>query len=137
MYSIASSSGGWPKSLMRTELREQVYPLIPEIIRNSIKEVTKTYFAGSTYSSTDTVFIPSIREIITSSAGSMEGSGPRYLSIFTQGSKNIRHKLNNNTATGWWTRTATGAKWYRVGTDGTNSSWQANNYEGVLLLFCT
>ena len=80
--------GGWEKCEMRAHLKNTIKPMLPEIVRNSIKEVTKTHVAYDTslteftQTTTDDVWIPSYSEAMTSNALYVplrdESAGPAY-----------------------------------------------------------
>lgn len=96
----AGAVGGWEKSEFRAYLKETIKPLIPENVRNAIKEVTKTQKAydinGNSFIQTtiDDVWIPSKDEIGDSSC--------LYNSIYTD--NNSRKKFLNGNANHWFLR---------------------------------
>lgn len=65
-----NSAGGWEYSELRNKLQNDIMPLIPENVRAAIKEVQKSQKSYSIYgentleTSTETVWIPSAREIL-------------------------------------------------------------------------
>lgn len=85
------SIGGWEKCEMRTYLRETIKPLIPEIVRNKILEVTKKQYAYDVDSekrveqiTQDDIWIPSEWEVDYNS------SNQKYSELFI--SKRSFHK---------------------------------------------
>ena len=135
--------GGWEKSEMRTYLRETIFPDIPAVIRDAIKEVTKytkIYNASeaAVYNaeSTDTVWIPSYREVFGGS--SYETTGVVYTGLFSSATLRKKNKLGLASASYWWTRSAYSATTFtHVSGDGSTSYNYANSSCGVALGFCT
>lgn len=107
------SVGGWPKSELRTYYKETLKPLIPENVRNAIKEVTKTYGYWGTGtsesyhtggSSTEDVWAPSFYELFGYT--SSESGGKRYSGIFTDNASRVKKKAGSSSAYRWWLRSA-------------------------------
>ena len=80
-YEEATGSiGGWEKTEMRTYLKETIKPLMLEVVRNSIKEVTKTHDA---YDTAGTKFTQtSIEDVWLPDYNEMFGSSSPYKSMF-------------------------------------------------------
>ena len=136
-YQIGTGSiGGWENSEMRSYLKETVKPLIPDVVRNAIVEVTKTQNAyntsGSSYSqtTTDDVWIPDYYEVF---------SNPYlYKGLFPDNASRIKYKVGATSASWWWLRRA---NYYynfdNVYSSGISYSNGANLTNGVALGFCT
>lgn len=101
--------GGWGKCEMRSYLKETVKPLIPENVRNAIKNVTK--YSNSFDSSgtkvmdavtEDDVWLPSAREI---NGVLMEAEGATYYDVYSADNSS-RIKTQGGTAYAWRLRTA-------------------------------
>lgn len=133
------TTNGWTGSWMRKFLRESIYPQIESTVRSNIKEVTKTYYdvtTSSTLTTTDTVFIPSAREIFGGS--SYESTGIDYTDVFNSNTARIKHYGQSNSASSWWLRSADSATNFRfVNFNGSVSSNNASRAYGVALCFCT
>ena len=113
MHSTASGYlSNWANCDMRTYLRGTILPMLPSIVQNNIKEVTKytNQRTGSTtfttISSTEDIWLPSYREI-SNNTSYCETSGVQYSSIFTNDASRVKSKVGNN-AYYWWTRSASG-----------------------------
>ena len=150
--------GGWGKSEIRTWLRSTVYEAIPPDIRSHIVEVAKysvSYNTSGTKvsndSSTDTVFIPSVRESGYASTGYNTGAETNRSTPYTalnSNTKRTKKKVGAASAIQWWTRSAmltynnaNRTKYaFAIATDGSTSS-SANSKVvttafGVCLCFC-
>ena len=140
MNPTATTAGGWAECALRDWLREKIYPKIETTVRTAIKPVTKTYEnkspSSGTLSLTDTVWIPSAREMFGGS--SYENAGCDYTSFFTANSGRIKKLGQGGSATTWWLRSAHNATSFRfANSSGTASSNSANSSYGVALGFCT
>ena len=100
----------WANCDMRTYLRGTILPMLPSVVQNGIKEVTKytckrtgsaTY---TTVSATENIWIPSYREV-SNDTSHCETSGVQYNSIFTDNASRVKSKVGNS-ADYWWTRSA-------------------------------
>lgn len=131
------SIGGWESSEMRTYLKNTVKPLIPETVRNAIKEVTKTQRTYNTagnsaiQTTTDDVWIPNYEELFESTS--------LYYDMFQNTNANrIKSKAGASSASYWWLHRATSVNTFRiVATSGYGSDNYANGAYGVALGFCT
>lgn len=139
MNSSNTTTGGWSATAMRTYLRDTILPTLPANVRAAIKEVTKTYkdyASSSTLSETDTIWIPSGREVFGGT--SYEDSGAIYSGLFS--SYATRTKYNaSGTAANWWLRSAINDTNFYVVTNGGGSSGtgRASYSDGVVFGFCT
>lgn len=124
---------------MRKWLRETILPTIDSTVVSNMKEVTKTYYdvtTSSTLSTTDTVFIPSAREMFGGS--NYENSGITYTDYFKTDSQRIKYNMSSKSASSWWLRSAYSATHFRnVNDNGTVNNYSAPNAFGVALCFCT
>ena len=128
--------GGWEKCEMRVYLKETIKPLMLEVVRNSIKEVTKTHEAYDTagtkfyQTSIEDVWVPNYNEIY-------ESSSP-YKVLFPNNASTKKCRVGNTSANSWWLRSACGADYFYYASSGGNSS-NINAYKkhGVCLCFCT
>lgn len=136
--------GGWEKCEMRTYLKETIKPLIPQNVRNGIKEVTKYSNIYNTSGkkvwnsvTTDDVWIPSGREVNLTNAN--ETSGPVYSSLFPDNTSRIKTKTGATSASNWWLRSAyIGNSGYfnTVHISGSSTTFSASQSYGVTLGFC-
>ena len=134
----SGTKDGWAASLMRTQLRDNVYPGIPDTIRDNIKEVSKTYYDKTTNSTLridDTVWIPSQREVFGSGG---ENTGCVYTDFFNSASIRAK-KIMDGGATHWWLRSAYSgsATFFGAIFSGSYAYTQPYNPRGVALGFCT
>lgn len=130
------SIGGWEKTEMRTYLKETIKPLMLEVVRNSIKEVTKTQYAYDTagkrftQTSIEDVWLPDYKEMFDSSSP--------YNSIFPDNTSRIKSKYGATSAARWRLRSAYNREsFYGVSKDGGANYDSANIYGSVALGFCT
>lgn len=128
--------GGWEKTEMRSYLKNTIKPLIPELVRNRIVEVTKTQAAYNTAGSsftqttTDDVWIPDYNEVY--------GSKCTYKALFPDSSHRIKYKVGATSANWWWLRRADGNSGFgSVDGNGSYNNNGANYNNGVALGFCT
>ena len=135
------SIGGWEKTEMRTYMKGTIKPLIPENVRNAIKEVKKYSYGYNTSGSSvndmitnDDVWIPSYREVF----GSYETQGPKYTAVFTDAASRIKKNVSSGSAAVWWLRSADYDNYfYAVYASGNTDSGSANSARGVAVGFCT
>lgn len=128
------SIGGWEKCEMRTYLKETIKPLIPETVRNAIKEVTKYSRICNTrgtavndVASTEDVWIPSRREMF-GAIGNEETMGPIYDGIFPDNTSRMKKKIGASSASWWWLRSAFNTNLFNgVGNSGGSSTNYAYN----------
>ena len=139
MHSNATTTGGWESTAMRTYLKNTIKPLIPAAVAAGIKEVTKYSksddAANNNATTTDDVWIPSVREIFGSSSTSVETSGPVYTDLFDNSSARVKNL--NGSADAWWLRSANDTiAFRRVDNKGVTGNSNANYTRGVALGFC-
>jgi hypothetical protein len=130
------SIGGWEKTEMRTYLKETIKPLMLEVVRNSIKEVTKTHnaynTAGTIFTQTtnDDVWLPDYNEIF--------GSSRPYKSMFPNAASRKKSKVGETSVSYWWLRSANNtSNFYYVNNSGIHNNHYANYPDGVAFGFCT
>ena len=134
--------GGWPLSEMRSYYKNTLKALIPEAVRNSIKEVSKSNYVTNTAgsmernTSVEDVWMPSYREIFGGT--SCEQSGPMYTTLFSDAASRIKKRPTASSGEWWWLRSAyNDGNFYGVYASGSNGSNSAGNSYGVALGFCT
>lgn len=129
--------GGWENCSMRTYLSGTLKPNIPELVRNAIKEVSKThqssnmYGALATQTTTDAVWIPSQDE--------MYGESSLYFGMF-QDTSSLRIKMKSGDTTGayWYLRDSANSNSFQcVAVSGSIITAYAYTKYGVALGFCT
>lgn len=137
--------GGFEKSEMRTYLKDDIKPLIPEIVRNNIKSVNKystiyntSYTDVNDVLSTEDIWIPSYKEVFGSGR---ETEGVTYSSAFPNDSSRTKETISNiNTGTydSWWLRTAGSRECFDVvGSWGGYTYTLAYTNEYIAFGFCT
>ena len=135
-----TNEGGWPATDMRAWLRDSVFPLFPDTVQSNIKEVKKYSFSFiyfKTISSTDTIWIPSMREIYGAD-NAHEKEGPEYIMAFTNhASRQKKHKGAPGT---WWLRSACESdslSFNIADVDESNTNFTNADYEfGIAIGFC-
>ena len=140
MNSNGTNTGGWENSDMRSYLKNTIKPLIPQAVRNAIKEVTKTSYRYDTSAknatTTDDVWIPSYREIFGGT--DYESDGPVYGDIYTDNASRVKNVVGASSASHWWLRSAYSSDSYGfrfVNTSGGSNDNFANSSYGVALGF--
>ena len=140
MNSSNTTAGGWASSDMRTYLTNTILPLIPANVRNQIKTVDKTYYdydSTSTLTSSDSIWIPSTREVCFVNTNLKETSGVQYSSLFTGNNSRIKYN-SSGSASNWWLRSAnSGFNFYFVNDYGSDNNNIASYSLGVVFGFCT
>lgn len=102
----------WANCDMRTYLRGTILPMLPSVVQNNIKEITKytNQRTGSTtfttISSTEDIWLPSYREV-SNDASKCETSGVQYNSIFTDNASRVKSNIGAS-GTIYWLRSASG-----------------------------
>lgn len=134
------TAGGWLYTDMRSYLRETIMPLMPEALQNNIKKVTKTYRTKSptdtTLSTTDTLWIPSHKEVGFTNASYVESDGVVYSDVFKSHDTRIKYNTSG-TASVWWLRSASSTSVFRVvNNNGNEYGYTANSPNGLVLGFC-
>lgn len=127
------SIGGWEKTEMRAYLKGTIKPLMPEVVRNSIKEVTKTH---SAYNTAGTEFTQtSIDDVWLPDGVEMRG---KYHSMFPDVSSRIKYKVGAEKAHSWRLRSAYNV-WHfeTLSVDGSDSFSYCQDPDGVAIGFCT
>ena len=140
VMNVGGNEGGWPASYMCVWLQDSILPLFPDTVRSNIKEVKKysySYSDKGTISSSDKIWIPSLREVFGED-NSYEDSGPEYLTAFSDAASRIKRRAGE--PYWWWLRSATnfydddidfvyidGSDWYNI---------FASYVNGVAVGFC-
>ena len=158
MNSKSANTGGWPACDMRTWLQGSILPLFPEEVRSNIKEVTKysCSYSQGTISSTDTLWIPSCKEVFGTAyfeeygweienqgveGWEIENQGVEYARAFPDDESRQRSYKDYKGAwsSWWWLRSASyGIDNYFsiVGSDGDWSNNFSYDENGVVVGFC-
>ena len=137
-----TNKGGWPASDLRAWLRESILLLFPETVRSNIREVKKysySYSDNGTISSSDTIWIPSGREMFGAD-NAYEDEGPEYLTAFPDDASRQKQHIGVSEPSRWRLRSAS----YTIDTNFTlvtinGSSWSttsARSEGGVVVGFC-
>ena len=143
MNETNTHTDGWAASGMRTWLQSTIYDGLDSTLKSAIKSVDKTYYdptSDSTKTVSDTLWIPSWREVGFSSQAAYESSGPIYSGLFTNDTSRLKHSLQVMQNAGWWVRSATTAStvgFRLVQSNGTSYNSGATNAYGVIYCFCT
>ena len=134
--------GGWEKSEIRTYLRETIYPLLPQGLRDMIvpvKKYTRIFQASdetavNNVETTDTIYLLSDREVFGSQG--YETSGPMYSDVFNSAASRKKTKRGSSSASSWWLRSANAADSFRrVSGNGAQSNNYADGSYGVVFGF--
>lgn len=131
------NSENWSTMFLREYLKDCVYEDIDPIVKNAIKEVTKTYaYSRNTHEINDKVWSPSHRELFGNSNNdtSYETSGVDYTAYFDSNAKRV-FKIGTSTSPKHnWLRTSSRT----VNEGGTPNYYSVYGSEyGCLLGFCT
>lgn len=130
--------GGWKSSKMRTKYLPSILTLMPQSVKNGIREVSKktATTASSVETSADKLFLLSEIEIFGSRIISAAGEGTQYSYYTSSGSK---VKTMNGAAATWWQRSQNfaGAGGFGfVGQSGATNGGEITNLYGVSFAFC-
>ena len=146
MNTPASTTGGWASCGMRSYLTDTVLPLIPATVRDMIKAVDKTYYDNgttSTLTTSDSIWIPSTREICFTGNSLKETSGVQYSALFTANATStanatrIKYSEYGN-ASAWWLRSAdNNVNYFYVNSSGSSNYTSSSGSNGVVFGFCT
>ena len=136
------SIGGWEKCEMRTYLKTTIKPLIPENVRNAIKNVVKYSNGYDTNGTkimngitTDDVWIPSCREV--HDTANPETVGCTYDSLFSDYTNRKKEITGTSNFDLWFTRTGGSKDRIRAVNGGGNIINYFPNYLGYIALgFC-
>ena len=138
MNETGTTEGGWEASAMRSYLKNTIKPIIPETVRNAIKEVTK--YSKSNVSgtitndvtSTDDVWIPSAREIFGGT--SYETQGPIYDGVFPDQASRIKMQVGATSSSHWWLRSVSSSDYFCYVSSGGSSNHDDANYTCAVAL---
>lgn len=126
----------WETCTMRRLLRKEYFPKLPQVLRDNIKSVKKSYYkstAAETSTIDDTIWLLSSRELNYSHM--RETVGCIYDDLFKEVSDRIRTDGTNNIA--WWTRTNWKKNYFaRINANGTVGETPVNNNNYILFGFC-
>ena len=138
--------GGWAGSELRTYMNDTIKPLIPTVVRNAVKEVTKFFRTAGTsiaYSfppsmtqntTADYIWVPSAKELNISGAD----GGPAYPMVYSDNNSRIKNRNTTGAAVAWITRSAysDNAVWM-VEDSGSYSTRSPATAYYIALGFCT
>lgn len=134
------SIGGWEKCEMRSYLKETIKSLIPENVRNAIKNVKKysnAYNASGTLATNvlteDDLWIPSYREVF--GGITCETSGPAY-AVFSDANSRKRAKPSASYSSYWHLRSAYSASYFWGIKGNGDTSYSAAGDYGITIGFC-
>ena len=138
MNATSTNENGYPATEMYTWLAEQRANL-PDIIKNNLKTVKKTYYdytTKSTLSVNTDFWLFSAKEIFNSGSP-LEDSGCVYDQFFTSTSRRIKRNTSG-TASYWWLRSAISYSntFWLVNSNGTANYDIANDSLGVVPGLC-
>lgn len=141
MNATNTTTDGWEATEMRTYLKETIKPLIPEVVRNAIVNVSKisaTYENSAVVkdgqTTSDDVWIPSVHEIFNNT--NYETTGAVYSTKFNSAANRIKYNASGS-AYRWWLRSAIDAAGFRcVSNGGGEVSSGAYVAYGLVLGFC-
>ena len=152
MNSSNTNSGGWEASKMRTTTMPAILATLPEDLQTVIKEVSKQSSEGGSNAdaldtTTDKLFLFSVKEVTGTNTNSLDGEGTQYdlwKTLLNNGafaSSRIKRLSNGDgNASYWWTRSAhSGNSNYFCGFDASgsvNGTRTAYSGSGVCLGFC-
>lgn len=152
MNSSDTNSGGWQASSMRTTTMPAILATLPEDLQAVIKEVSKLSSEGGRNAdaldtTTDKLFLFSVKEITGENTYSLDGEGTQYAlwnTLFNNSAfSRYRIKYMSNgggSANYWWTRSAYSGYSYSFccfDTGGSLSNVSTASYSyGVCLGFC-
>ena len=137
MNSTSTCSNGWPASAMRTWLQGDFYNTLPSDVRSVIRTVKKfSYYNSTSLESEDSVWIPSYREVWSSSR--WETDGAMYTEYFNRIGEFPIKCDTSGTGIKWWLRSARGSTQFNSISAGGGIVWDnANVSSGVVIGFCT
>lgn len=151
MNSSNTNSGGWEASRMRTTTMPAILATLPEDLQAVIKEVSKQSSEGGSNAdaldtTTDKLFLFSVKEITGANTYSLDGEGTQYdfwKTLLNNGafapSRIKRLSNGDGNASYWWARSAysgSSASFCHFDTSGSVTNYTANNSSGVCLGFC-
>lgn len=138
MNATSTNANGWVAMEMRSYLISDILPNID--IKDLIVPCVKTFYdrtTQSTLSCTDSIWIPSLREMGGSTVFSTEDSGCIYDERFAN--KNKSKYVRESANTSYWLRSATNSAngFLEIQSSGGFSTTGCTSAIGVLLGFCT
>lgn len=133
--------GGWSSSKMRTSTMATLLSQLPTDLMSVIKQVSKKGRIGSgsdtTVTSTDTLFLFSINEIVTN--GGVEGTKYEYWQNTTKNDRVKRLSNGSGSARAWWLRSPKeigSAQFDYIDGAGTDSFESASEELAICFGFC-
>lgn len=140
MNSTNTNVGGWTNCEMRTTHLPAILELMPEIIKNNVREVQKLTSAGNLndaiQTTNDKLFLLSEIEIFGSTTYSFAGEGKQY-DYYKAGNSKVKNL--SGSASPWWgrsPRSSSSTSFCVVSSDG-DANWNgASTSRGVAFAFC-
>ena len=151
MNSSNTNSGGWEASRMRTTTMPAILATLPEDLQAVIKEVSKQSSEGGSNAdaldtTTDKLFLFSVKEVTGANTNSLDGEGTQYdlwKTLLNNGafatSRIKRLSNGDGNASYWWTRSAHSGNsngFCTFDTSGSVFTSLASYSGGVCLGFC-
>lgn len=142
---VNSTTGGYPACYLDKVLENEIFPKLPQKLRNTIVSVKKTCkpASGSDLTMNCKLWVPSLRELggLGASTSYYESSGPIYTDPPTSPRGSGNPVATNTPTTGGmgycWTRTAYSSTYARNFYSGSYYNNSASNSYRVVLGFCT
>lgn len=141
MHSTGSNTCGWRMSAMRSTHLPSVLALMPDGVRNSIREVNKRTSVGGTSrtieTTADKLFLLTEIEVLAERVYSWDGEGSRYEYYRNGGS--VRKYNPDGSVTAWWERSPHGtnsSSFCVVDTFGNGGYSNASHGFSVSFAFC-
>ena len=151
MNSTNTNNGGWEASQMRTTTMPAILATLPEDLQAVIKEVSKLSSEGGSSAdaldtTTDKLFLFSVKEITGANTYSLDGEGTQYdlwKTLLHNAAFAVPRKKRLSNGDGnvynWWTRSARSGSSSTFGSFDTSGSVDGNSAigsSGVCLGFC-
>ena len=151
MNSSDTNSGGWEASRMRTTTMPAILATLPEDLQAVIKEVSKQSSEGGSNAdaldtTTDKLFLFSVKEVTGANTYSLDGEGTQYdlwKTLLNNGafapSRIKRLSNGDGNASYWWTRSASSGysnSFCCFDASGSVGNYYAHSSYGVCLGFC-
>lgn len=150
MNDTGTTSGGWAECEVRRYVQQVIFQNIENVVRNSIKMVTKISHDAqnnSNINTTDSVWIPSFYEVTGDSSRAIsESSGASYTGLFGNVSTNSPDRIRSTSPCGysggatWWLRSSNNSSAFAVvntlGSAVATTNYAVNRRE-FIIGFCT
>ena len=142
MHGYSDNSISWDNCEMRSWLKSYYLANFPQILRDNIKFVDKTYYSfdGNTTDTSvasDDIWLLSSRETNLFSPSEKESMGCVYDELFPDANSRIK-KRTNGVKVNWWTRTRSDSNnycFYYITKTGTANTAFMTNVNGLYVVF--